>query len=466
MSSPMSGSGKATYDDAKFEAAFQSVLQMNKRDYPSYIDGLMIASGNVFPVDSPIDSSVRFGLFQEPEAGISERVVEASLGRYSEWSRTSGHERAVIFEKVLDDIKVQRYRLAAIVMLSTGMTRKESIAEVDRLIEILEAECPKAKDLKGRSLGPWGIISSHNSPLASPAGLASAAMLGGNTVVVMPSKYCPVPVYIFYDILERAGLPAGVMNLVTDRKDETYETLANDSRLAGVAVSGSGKNVEDMIFLQVDDELRFINELKGMNPIIIHRPSDNEKAVDDVISSAFSYSGQRLYSTSKVIIVADSQQRFMDTLNVSIKDIVIGDPAEKDVFAGPLISEAGFKRFNETIIEEKDNLTYGGKRITTDFTTNGYYVSPALFIGVDEENDLSYMDRGLPVLCMKIVNDFEAALEELANTECGLSAGIFSKDQKAIAAFTECANAPMLFMNESSVNLKPAMSAEIVNFVR
>ena len=466
MSGVTSGVGKLTYEEDKFEAAFQSVLQMNKRDYPSYIDGMMIASGNVFPVDSPVDSTIRFGMFQDPEAGIAERAVEASLTRYPQWSGKGNDERIEIFNKVLENIMVQRYRIASIVLLSTGMTRRESVAEVDRLMEILETECFKAKGLKAKSTGVWGIISSHNSPLASPAGFATAAMLAGNTVIVMPSKYCPVPMYLFYDMLEKAGLPGGVLNLITDRKHETSETLANDARLAGVVVSGSGSNLEDMMFLQVDDELRFINEIKGMNPIIVHKPGDNEKAVTDTVTSAFSYSGQRLYSTSKLIITAESQQRFMDTLNTYLKDLKIGDPADETVFSGPLISEADLKRFTDVLARSKDHLTYGGKRLNDEFTRNGCYVTPVLFVGVGEDNELMYMDMGLPILTVKIVKDMDEAMEELSNTECGLSAGIYSKDQRAISMFRENAIAPTLFVNESSTGLKPARSATIEKFVK
>ena len=466
MSDATTVAGKELFDEEKFETAFQAVLQMNKKDYPSYIKGMKIASGNTFPVNSPIDNSIRFGLFQDPEAGISQRAVEASLEVYSDWSKTDVSVRVEYFQKVLKELKLQRYRLAAIVLLSSGMTPKESVAEVDRLIDILESECKRVKDIKGESTGAWAVITSHNSPLASPAGFASVAMLAGNTVVVMPSKFCPVPVYTFYEILERAGLPSGVMNLVADRKDDTAESLANDPRVAGVVVSGSGSNVEEMIFLQIDDELRFINELKGMNPIIIHRPIDNDRAVKDVISSAFSYSGQRLYSTSKIIIVADSQQRFMDSFSSQLKDIRIGDPAEKGIFAGPLISEANGKRFLEIVSKEKECLIFGGKKVIDDFTRSGSYMIPAVFMGLGDEKEITYMDSGLPILHVKIVNDVEAALEEVENTECGLSVGIFSKDQKVISMLRENANVGTVFVNESSVSIQPAQEAKIENFVK
>ncbi len=149
------------------------------------------------------------------------------------------------------------------------------------------------------------MISAHNSPFASPVGYAVAAMIAGNTVVMNPSKHCPLPVYSFYEVMEKYGLPAGVLNLIVDRKDESTELLANDMRVVGIAASGFDERLEDLMFLQVDDELRFINNIKGMNPAIVYRPTDMKAAARAVIQSAFAFSGQRLYSCSKVIVTAE-----------------------------------------------------------------------------------------------------------------------------------------------------------------
>lgn len=454
------------YDDDKFEAAFQAALQIKKKDFPTYIGGMKVASGNTFVVKSPIDNSITFGLFQEPEDGITDRAVDVALKIHPTWKRTAAEERAAIILSALEMIRVQRYRLASVVLISSGMTRKESLREVDRLIDIIGSQCEKVKDgLKGRS-GVWGIITAHNSPLASPMGHAISAILAGNTVVVMPSKYCPVPVYLIYEILEKAGLPSGVMNLIVDRKDKTYEKLANDPRLEGVVISGSAEYLEDMMFLQVDDELKVLNELKGMNPIIVHRPGDIKAAADDVLTSAFSYSGQRLFSTSKLIITPDESSKFLNVLLERIKELKIDDPAEHEAFSGPMISESGAKLFKDKLDGVRGNIVYGGKRVETEFTQNGSYFTPAIVTGLDDDNELMYMDFGIPVLCIKTVKDMDAAIEDIAETECGLSAGIFTKDQKAIERFRSEVDVPFKFVNESNISLEPGVYAKAEEFLK
>ncbi|MDR3206167.1 MAG: aldehyde dehydrogenase family protein, partial [Candidatus Methanoplasma sp.] len=385
MAAGHTGGSSESFDDGKFEAAFQAMLQMEKKDYPSYIGGLKVASGNDFPVNSPIDSSITFGRFQEPERGIASAAVEAAAKAFIGWSALPASERTACFVRALEVLRAQRYKLAASVLLSTGMTKRESLAEADRLIEVVSKECAVAEYGNRKPTGVWGVISTHNSPLASPAGYAAAAMLAGNTAVVAPSGLCPLPVYIFYSILESAGLPDGVLNLIVDSRDETHTELAENMELAGLVASGSGKNMEDMMFLQVDDELRFVNEIKGMNPFIVHRPSDIKKAAKDIVDSAFVCAGQRLYSTSKAIVTADSQQKFTDAVLEYVRTVTVGDPAD-DAVAGPLISGKKMKEFFSLIESARGRVIFGGKQVKGEFTSNGNYVAPAVIAGSDDDS--------------------------------------------------------------------------------
>lgn len=466
---PMTDSGASrcgTYDKDTFEKAFQAVLQMEKRDYPSFIGGLMVASGMDYRICSPIDDSVCFGNFQEPETGISDAAAEIADRAFPAWSNKSAEERAAILGKALEAIRPQRYRLAAAVLISTGMTKEESVAEVDAFIGIMEAACVDAVKTKKKPTGAWAVIAAHNSPLASTMGHAVAAMAAGNTVVIIPSKHAPLPAFLTYEIIARAGIPDGVLNLVIDRNDQSQVQLADDERIVGVVASGSGKIMEDMMFLHVDDELGFVNEVKGMNPILVYRPGDYKKAVRDLVDSAFRYSGQHLYSTSKVILTIDDQSKFMDLLQEQVKELTISDPAEDGTFAGPLISKDRAAEFERILKEKAGSVIYGGKRVKDELTQNGYYYTPAVMIGLDDEDDLAYMDTGLPLLYIKVVSGLDEAFEEIVYTECGLSAGIYSKDPKVIDRFKKEVECPVIFVNESSHTLSPGISAKVGNFVR
>lgn len=455
---------QTTEEGRQYEKEIMTVLQGQKKDFPSYFGGFKIASGNEFPVFSPIDESIKFGIFQEPEEGIMVEAVTAAVKALDSWSATPIEQRADYFDKVCKVIKARRSFYAASVTVSSGMVRQDAYAEVDRLIEVIEKAVEDSKTLgRKRPVGVWAVLSAHNSPFASPVGYAVAAMIAGNTVIMNPSKYCPVPVYMFYELTEKYGLPGGVLNLVVDRKDASTEELANDMRVTGIAATGSGERLEDLMFLQVDDELKFINEIKGMNPAIIYRPSDMKAAVRDVIDSAFSYSGQRLHSCSKVIITADDQKKFMEVMSENMKDLRIGDPVDDTSFAGPLISMDAAKRFTQLATE---NMPFTVAKAAPIFDAPGKnYVSPIVLSGLDEENDLNFMDSGLPILNIKVVENIDVAFEELEDTECGLSAGLFCKDPKIIERFKKDVDVPYKYINESSRGLPAAHGAELLNFV-
>ena len=454
---------QTTEEGRLFEKEFDTILGGEKKDYPCYIGGFKIGSGNLFYLESPIDESIRYGSFQEPEEGTMKAAVDAAEKAAGAWSRMPASERAEFFRPYLSGLKARRMHYAALVSVSSGMVREDALVEVDSLIEAIESAISQASSYKGRTGGVWAVITEHSSPLASPVAYAIGAMIAGNAVVMNPSNRCPLPVFDFYSVTERSGLPGGVLNLVVDRNEEvSTQELANDMRLRGVVASGSGDRMEDMMFLQVDDELRFINNLKGMSPMLVYRPGDVKAAARNIISSAFAFSGQRIHSSSKVIVTMEEQQRLVDALAEIMKDLVVGDPIYDRTFTGPVISKEEAERFKELVYANAPFVISKAPRCLDSDQSN--YVSPVIISGLDEENELGYMDSGLPILDIKVVSSTDEAFEELSNTECGMSAGIFSKDAKVISRFKDEAEAPVLFVNESSRRLSPVVGLDLKAF--
>lgn len=453
--------------DRLFDAAIDLVLSNGKKDYPSYVGGFKVASGNQFQICSPVDKSIIFGTFQEPEDGLTERAVVVAKDAFKKWSKTSAEERTEIFDKVLAAVEQQRYRLAAIVSMSVGMTRDDALEEVDRLIEVIAKACDDIEEKKGKAIGVWAVLSSHNSPLAAPMGYACAAMIAGNTVIMIPSVRAPVPVFALYEILEDAGLPGGVLNIIVDRsmKYKCTTDLANNPEVSGIVAAGSGQRMEDLMFLQMDDELRFINEIKGMNPILVYKPGNMKEAARTVLDSAFSYMGQRLDSCSKVIVLESEQKAFIDALVAEAKNIKITDPNEPDAFAGPIISERKVEKFLQMADELRGNIIFGGKRVKDMLTENGYYVTPAIVMGLDEEHDLNNMDSALPILSVQVVEDIDQAIDIINCTEYGMCAGVITKDQAFAERFVDEINADEVFINDPSNIIGVASKALVANFM-
>lgn len=447
----------ATEEDRMYEGALNAVFNIEKKDYPSYIGGLKVASGRSFDVVSPIDRTIVFGRFQEPEEGLTDKAVEAAAKAYVSWSETSPAERAGYFETALDFIRKQRYRLAGILTLNAGMIRKDSLEEVDRLIEIIKDTCAFVREGEcDDPTGVWGVITSYNSPLAAPMGFAISAMLKGNTVVLAPSGLVPMPVYSVYSILETAHLPGGVLNLITDKNGTSAKALAENTELAGIAFSGSGVLAEDMMFTQMNVDLDFINETKGMNPIFVYKPAHMKEAAKLVVDSAFTYSGQRMDSTSKVVVTADEADAFQRALLTELRNVKVGDPTDRESTMGPVISEKDMERLLCAAESYRDNLIFGGKRLRGEFLNDGYFVSPAVFVGLPEEHDLNNMDNSLPILSIQVAQGLEDAVELINSSEFGVSAGIITKDSAAAEFFLGNVLAEEVFINDSSRVVGPA----------
>lgn len=456
---------QTTEEGRQYEDEIMIVLSGEKKDFPNYFGGLKIASGHEFNIYSPIDPTIQYGIFQEPESGTMMEAVGAALKAYESWSIRPIEERARYFQALPGVLKARRLHYAAMITVSTGMVREDALAEVDATIEALERVLEEAKTIgRKRSIGVWAVISAHNSSFASPIVFSVAAMIAGNTVVMNPSKYCPMPPHIFYNLMEKYELPDGVLNLIVDRKEYTTEELANDMRVMGLVATGSGERLEDLMFLQVDDEMKFINEIKGMNPAIVYRPSDMKATVRNIIDSAFSYTGQSLFSCSKVIITRDDQPKFTELMAEYMKDLKIDDPVNDTAYTGPVINMDAAKKFKEKALELMPYTIAKAMPVSKDLPEN--YVSPIVVTGLDFDDDLNFMDSGLPILNVTVVDSVDAMFEELENTECGLSAGIFSKDSKVIDRFNSEVDVKVKYINESSRKLKPAFEAKIENFTK
>ncbi len=437
-------------DEAAFAKAIDTVLATGKSDYPSYIGGLKVASGMSANIYSPIDNTIIFGTYQESEEGLADRAVTVAKDAYKSWSGVSAEEKVSVFEKILSRIEQQRYRLAAMVSVSVGMDMTRSLNEVDTLISVIGKACEDIKTESGSPQGVWAILSAFNSPLASPMGYAAVAIIAGNTVAMVPSVHSTLPVFTVYRIFEDCGIPDGVLNIITDSTNKMSSELANNLDITGIVATGSGERLEDLMFLQADEDLRFINEVKGMNPIMVFKPSSMKEAAKTVLDAAFRFSGQLINSCSKVVLVEGQQEEFIRCLLDEANSITVTDPTDSKAYTGPIISDRKLKEFEDMLDSIRGNVIFGGKRVRDTITENGPYVVPAIVMGLDDEHDLNNMDSALPILSIQVASGVDDAIDIINCTEYGMSAGIITKDEAVSKRFREEVDAENIFVNDRS----------------
>lgn len=454
------------FDDTLMDKAIETVLDGPKHDCAAKIGAFTIASGTEDILYSPIDDTIIFGRLQDPEPGTADKAVDVANEAFAKWSSTSPAERKAVLVKLHDLMVPRLYRMAAEVLLSTGVSRKDAFVEACAALDAVKRAADACDGKMGKPLGVVAVVSIQSSPLAVPVGYAAMALAAGNTVVVMPSGTCPKPVFAAYELFKLAGVPDGAINVVCDRVDRWINSLCDNLNVMGVVASGCGQTMDDMMFLAVDDDLRFKNEIKGMNPVVVSSPGDMKKAAVAIWDSVCAGSGRGLYACSKVFVKAEEARDLLAALVEKLKDLKVGDPTDKDVVMGPLMNDKAEREFGNLMNDCAEFIVGGGRKVRCD--ANGRYYTPLLLTGMDTEDEILYADSGLPVLAVRPYATIDALVSELDQTECGHSVGIMSTDSRTVSAVKKFAEEEGLEVwgNEGSRGLRAATKACVEDFTK
>ena len=309
-------------DESLFDKAIEIVLDAPKHDLAAKIGAFTVASGTEDILYSPVDSDIIFGRLQDPEPKTTIKAAETASKAFGSWAKTSPADRKAVLDKLVSLMEPRLYRMAAECVLSTGMTRDCAFNEAVTAIETVKKAAAACNSPLGKPRGVWAVISLRSSPLAAPVGYAAMAIAAGNSVVVMPSGACPKPVFSAYELFKLAGVPDGVINVVCDRIDRFIPELCDTLEVIGTVASGCGPAMDDLMFLAVDDDMQFVNEVKGMNPVVVAAPGDVKKAAVTILESATANSGMGLYACSKVLVRAEDERNLLEIGRASCRERV------------------------------------------------------------------------------------------------------------------------------------------------
>ncbi|MGD0818626.1 MAG: aldehyde dehydrogenase family protein, partial [Methanomassiliicoccales archaeon] len=416
---------------------------------------------------SPIDQHLIVGRFPKCSKADVERAVAAAENAHKEWSLTSFQKRAEIFHKAAEIMAHEVFRFAAAITLDNGKNREEAIGEVDEAVDFLEfysqtiienegfreKKNPPYDDEDPVSVmlpyGVFAVICPFNFPLSISVGMTTAALITGNTVVVKPASVAPLAVYQFYDLLVRAGLPAGVMNVVTGSGAEVGDHLVNHPKVAGIAFTGS-KEVGFRL-LRTNPRgwsIPIIAEMGGKNACIVTRNADLDKAVEGVVHSAFGFSGQKCSACSRVYIQDDIFDTFMGKLVSRTMDLKVCDPRLKECDLGPVIHPKAVSDYERYVaMAKKDGEVLFGGNVLKNEGKRGQYVEPTIVIGLSEDHFLVKNELFSPILVAQKFKILPEALAKANAVEYGLTSGICSKDPNEIKFFFDHIQAGVAYAN-------------------
>ncbi len=414
------------------------------------------ASGEVF-------DSVPAGNAADVDAAVAAARSAFDAG----WKRTTGAERAEILRAISERIMANRDRLAALETRDNGKPLPESLIDVDTIAQIyamyaglaegLDARGEEVLDLPGeamrstvayRPVGVVGMITPWNFPLEQFTWKVAPAIAAGCTAVVKPSEFTSLTSLELAGIIAAAGLPAGVLNVVTGTGPEAGEALVRHPGVDKISFTGSTATGRHIMRLAADDLKRASLELGGKNPVIVFDDVDLDPAAEWVAFGAFVNQGQVCTATSRLLIHEAIADRFLKRLVGIAEAIRIGNGAEAGVRMGPLVSQAQHDKVMSYIDAGRKAgatlLTGGGRPAGLD---RGYFVAPTIFADVTPEMTIWTEEIFGPVLSVMRFGDEAEAIRLANDTPYGLAATVLSGDRARAERVADALDAGITWQN-------------------
>lgn len=381
-----------------------------------------------------------------------DEAVETARAAFASWSKTPAEERAGILVKAAGLMRERKQFFAAVMVREGGKPPREAIADVDEAIDFLEYYAREMVSiaptqrlqpyLKGEEndtfyfpIGVVGVIAPWNFPLAIPVGMSCAAIVAGNCVVMKPAGQAPFIARQYVDLMEEAGLPKGVLNLIPGRGSVAGLRLVKHSDVNMIIFTGS-REVGLMITREaaiVPPEQHFVKrvvtEMGGKNGLIVDSSADIEKSIPDALYSAFGFSGQKCSACSRLIVLEDIYDEYVAKLAEAAKGCVPGEAYRPDIFFGPMVDGAARDKVNSYIELGKETAKplYIGE--LGELKDKGFFAPCAIFEVDSKDHRLMQEEIFGPVLAVIKAKDFDEAMEIANSTPYALTGGVHSQNE-------------------------------------
>jgi len=438
---------------AAIEAALEKVKGEFGREYPIVIGGERITGLKTFESINPSHKSQFIGRFQKGSPSHVEQAVEAATKAFETWKRAPVEQRAGLLLKAAELLRQRKHEFSAVMIYEVGKTWVEADADTAEAIDFCEfyareayryaGEQPIVKiasednDLVYVPLGVGAVIPPWNFPLAIMAGMTTAAAVAGNTVVLKPASDSPWIAYRFFELLEEAGMPPGVVNFVSGGGAEVGDPLVTHPKIRFIAFTGSkevGLHINEVAAKTPKGQLwikRVIAEMGGKDAIIVDKETKNlDEAAAAVVASAFGFQGQKCSACSRLIVDEAIYDKFVPMVVEKTKALKIGSAEAGESQVGPVVNEGSMKRIREYIEKGKgEGRLVAGGEVRPD---EGFFVEPTIIADVDPQATIAQEEIFGPVLAVMKAKDFDDALRIANNTQFGLTGAVFSDNDEKL----------------------------------
>lgn len=440
--------------------------------YKNYIDGKWKTSrgGGTFDNVNPANSDQVLGKFQKSTPEDVEDAAAAAANAAKLWQNTPAPKRGEILFRVAELLIKQKNSLARDMTSEMGKVIKETSGDVQEAIDMAYYAAGEGRRLMGETtpselknkfcmsvripVGVVAAITPWNFPIAIPSWKLFPALVAGNTVVLKPASDTPLSAVNFVKLFEKAGLPPGVLNLVTGPGPTVGTALMERPEIDLVSFTGSTDTGSEIALSCAKNMKQFSLEMGGKNAIIVMDDANLGLAVEGVIWGAFGTTGQRCTACSRVIVHSRVMKKFINLLLKRTKELRCGDGLDPKADVGPLINESQRRKVHQYVQIGKDEgakLLLGGDFHTGKKYKNGFFYKPTIFADVAPKMRIAQEEIFGPVLSVIWCRSFDHAVQIVNDSRFGLSSAIYTKDVNRAFKAIETLDTGIIYINSSTI---------------
>ena len=447
--------------------------RQSAKTYANYIGGEWVASqsGEYFENVNPADTRDVIGRFPASTSEDVSRAVEAARGAARSWAHTPAPRRAEILFKLGQILIDRKERYSADMTREMGKVLKETGGDVQEAIDCTFYTAGEGRRLHGyttpaempnkfamcvrQPVGLCGLVTPWNFPMAIPSWKLIPALVCGNTVVIKPAEDTPLSTYNLVKACEEAGIPPGVVNLVTGYGETAGKPLVENRAVRLISFTGSTETGRNVAAACADRNAICSLEMGGKNVIIVMDDADVDLAVEGAVWGAFGTSGQRCTASSRLVVHKKVYKQFTRKLVERASALRVGNGANANVEVGPVINaDAVHKIMGYVEVGQREDgarLACGGNRLTKGEHAHGYFIEPTVFTDVDPDMRIAQEEIFGPVTSVIPTDSLEEAIEIGNGVRYGLSASIYTQDvNRAFRAMQEMYTG-IFYVNSSTI---------------
>ncbi|CAK4828105.1 unnamed protein product [Aphanomyces euteiches] len=450
-----------------FSDALSKVEAELGQEYHLKIGGKEISTGKKASSINPSNTKQIVGLVSQASQELAEEAIQAASAAFETWKKVPALARARYLYKTAALLRRRKHEFSAWMVYEAGKSWVEADVDTAEAIDFIEFYAREMERLDERQpltripgednelyyipLGVGVVIPPWNFPLAIMVGMTTAAVVSGNTVVLKPASPTPVIAAKFVELLEEAGLPAGVINFLPGPGGEVGDYLVDHPLTRFISFTGSRE-----VGLRINERAakaqpgqkwikRVVAEMGGKDTIVVDNDCDLELAAEAITLSAFGFSGQKCSACSRAVVHEDVYDAVLAKVVERTSKLAVGDPTDSSTYMGPVIDEKAYNKILQYIEigRSEGRIAYGGAKGSPD----GYFIEPTIIADVDSKASVAQEEIFGPVVAFIKAGDFAEALAFANNTEYGLTGAVISRNRAHLEQAREVFHVGNLYFN-------------------